>query len=377
VGYLSYDMVRHWEKLPDGNPDDLNLPDAYFCITDTLIVFDHVKHRMILISNAHVHDDPEAAYERAVHQLDRLRQRLRGPQASESAPDDAEEAAPAAPVSPEVRSNFTQPEFEAAVERCKEYIRAGDIFQVVLSQRFERGFTAPPFDLYRALRSVNPSPYMYYLQFGDLRIAGSSPEILVRLKEGEVCIRPIAGTRPRGATPEEDAALEKELLADPKERAEHIMLVDLGRNDVGRVSEYGSVHVDDLMNIERYSHVMHIVSNVRGRLKPGLDAFDVLRAAFPAGTLSGAPKIRAMQIIDEQETRRRGPYGGSVGYISFNGNLDAAITIRTMVIRGNTVYVQAGGGLVADSVPRNEYQETQNKARALLRAVELAEAGLE
>lgn len=377
VGYIAYDMVRHFENLPDANPDDLCLPDAFFCITDTLIVFDHVRHRMILISNAHVRDDPEAAYREAVHKIDLLQERLRAPLPAPSRDAEARGDTPAAPPTDEPASNFRRQDFEDAVRACKEHIAAGDIFQVVLSQRFERDYRGDPFDLYRALRAINPSPYMYYLQLGDLRIAGSSPEILVRLTGEEVCVRPIAGTRPRGDTPEADAVYEKDLLADPKERAEHIMLVDLGRNDVGRVAQYGSVHVDDLMSVERYSHVMHIVSNVTGRLRPGLDAFDVLRAAFPAGTVSGAPKIRAMEIIDEMEPTRRGPYAGCVGYVGFNGNLDTAITIRTMIVRDETVYVQAGAGLVADSVPEREYEETVNKARALLRAVDMAQEGLD
>jgi len=274
-------------------------------------------------------------------------------------------------------SNFTRAEYEARVERAKEYIRAGDAFQIVLSQRFSKPYGGDPFDIYRALRMINPSPYMYYLQFGDLQLAGSSPEILVKMNRGGITLRPIAGTRPRGKTPDEDRALQTELLADPKERAEHIMLVDLGRNDVGRVAAAGSVRVDDLMVIERYSHVMHIVSNVVGRLRPGMDAFDVIAACFPAGTVSGAPKIRAMEIIDELENIRRGPYAGAIGYISFDGNFDACITIRTCLIQNGHVYVQAGGGIVADSVPSSEYQETCNKALALIKAVALAEAGLD
>jgi anthranilate synthase component 1 len=395
VGYLSYDMIRHWERIPNSNPDDLSLPDSYFCLTDTLIAFDHVKHKMVLISNAHVHDDPDKAYREAVHKIDLLQERLRSPlppavSSEDSSSPDADDNRPASIQSTlstpstqsmpseqaPMRSNFKREEFEEAVRRAKEYIFAGDVFQVVLSQRFQRKYQRDPLDLYRALRVINPSPYMYYLQFGDLRIAGSSPEILIRLQGSEVCVRPIAGTRPRGETREEDLRLEKELLADPKERAEHIMLVDLGRNDVGRVCDYGTVKVDDLMVIERYSHVMHIVSNVTGRLRTGLDAFDVLRAGFPAGTVSGAPKIRAMEIIDELENLRRGPYAGTVGYISFDGNLDTAITIRTMVVKGGMVYVQAGAGIVADSVPESEYEETLNKARALLKAVDLAENGM-
>ena len=348
VGYLSYDMIRHWEKLPDNNPDDLCLPDSYFCLTDTLIIFDHVKHKMILVSNAHVYDDPDKAYADAIRKIDLLEERLSG----RDADADEEDLTPAvAGVASELeceaksdvvdvlleggmRSNFARADFEAAVRKAQEYINAGDIFQVVLSQRLQKKYEGDPFDLYRALRVINPSPHMYYLQFGDLRIAGTSPEILIQLEGDKVCVRPIAGTRPRGASKEEDLQLERDLLADPKELAEHIMLLDLGRNDVGRVSEYGTVRVDEFKVIERYSHVMHIVSNVVGQLKPGLDAFDVLRAGFPAGTVSGAPKIRAMEIIDELENRRRGPYAGAVGYISFDGNLDTAITIRTMGRQG-------------------------------------------
>lgn len=373
VGYFSYDMVRNWENLPDNNPDDLQLPDAFLCITDALIAFDHAKNKMILIANAHVHDDPDEAYEKAVHTINLLCERLYTPLplGSNSLSVDIEES-----VDSDVRSNFTREGFEAAVEKCKEYILAGDIFQVVLSQRLERKYKGDPFNLYRALRIINPSPYMYYLQLGDLRIAGSSPEIMIRLEGDEVCVRPIAGTRPRGSDRASDKALEKELLADPKECAEHIMLLDLGRNDIGQVSQYGSVHVEDMMVIERYSHVMHIVSDVKGKLRDGMDTYDVIRAGFPAGTVSGAPKIRAMEIIDEMENVRRGPYAGCIGYIDFNGNSDTAITIRTMLSRGDTVFVQAGAGLVADSVPANEFDETINKASAMLRAVDMAENGL-
>ena len=276
-----------------------------------------------------------------------------------------------------IKSNFTKEAFKKSVRKAKEYIRAGDIIQAVLSQRLETKITVDPFDIYRALRTINPSPYMYYLKCENLKLIGSSPEILVRLEEGMVEVRPIAGTRPRGKTEKEDRALEKELLADPKERAEHIMLVDLGRNDVGRVAEFGTVKVNELMVIERYSHVMHIVSDVTGKLKKDRDSFDILRASFPAGTVTGAPKIRAMEIIDELEPVKRGPYAGAVGYFSFSGNLDTCITIRTIVITGNQAYIQAGAGIVADSVPEREYQETLNKAKALIKAIEKAEKGLE
>jgi anthranilate synthase component 1 len=274
------------------------------------------------------------------------------------------------------QSNFARDEFEAAVEKCKEYIKAGDIFQVVLSQRLQTETTARPFDIYRTLRVVNPSPFMFYLKAGPLALVGSSPEIMVRVEEDRVTIRPLAGTRPRGKSEEEDEALAAELLADPKERAEHIMLVDLGRNDVGRVARYGTIQLSDVMAVERYSHVMHICSNVTGRLQPGKTAFDALRAGLPAGTLSGAPKVRAMEIIDELEPHRRGPYGGAVGYIDFCGNMDTCIALRTMVLKGQTVYLQAGAGIVADSVPAKEYEETLNKAMGLLRALEIAEKQL-
>jgi anthranilate synthase component 1 len=375
VGYMAYDLVRSFERLPDKNPDDMKLPDTNFMIADAVAIFDHVKRRLILLANAHVTGkEPRQAYDAAVHKIELMAERLRGHW------NDGENGCarkPAAGRGDTVTSNFTQPEFEAAVERVKEYIRAGDAFQVVLSQRFSKAYKGDPFDVYRALRAINPSPYMFYLKFGDLQLAGSSPEILVRVNQREVIVRPIAGTRPRGADYARDQALEKELLADPKERAEHIMLVDLGRNDAGRVSTAGTVRVDDLMVIERYSHVMHIVSNVRGQLEPEKDAFDALEACFPAGTVSGAPKIRAMEIIDEVENVRRGPYAGAIGYFSFDGNLDTAITIRTCVLTDGHVYVQAGAGIVQDSVPATEYQETRNKAQAVLRAVELAEQGLD
>ncbi len=372
VGYLSYDMVRFMETLPDKNPDDLNLPDMYFMLTDTFLIFDHVQRKIQIVSNAHIEAgvSPEKAYQEAVDKIDNLVRLLREP--SPALPTPSTESKPL-----EFKSNFNKDDFEKAVEASKEYIKAGDIFQVVLSQRFEAEIHVPPFDIYRALRSINPSPYMYYLKFDDLILAGSSPEILVREEDGLLQLRPIAGTRPRGKTAEEDNLLIADLLADPKECSEHIMLVDLGRNDLGRVSAYGTVKVTDLMVIEKYSHVLHIVSNVEGRLQKGLDAFDVLRASFPAGTVSGAPKIRAMEIIDELEPTRRGPYAGTVGYFSFSGNLDACITLRTLVIKGNTAYFQAGAGIVADSVPANEYQETINKSRAMRRAIEIAHAGLD
>lgn len=371
VGFFAYDVVRFFEDLPDTNPDELDIDDACFLFTDTLLIFDHVRHRIQVLCNAHITGDVDAAYDEALAKIETLTARLRAP---------LELPAPVAAANPpavHVESCWDRAEYEAAVERCREYILAGDAFQIVLSQRFKIAFTAQPFDLYRALRSVNPSPYMYYLDLGQRKIIGTSPEILVTVERGTVRVRPIAGTRPRGKTEEEDRTLETELLADEKERAEHIMLVDLGRNDVGRVSDYGTVNLDELMTIERYSHVMHIVSNVTGKLSDERDVFDVLRACFPAGTVSGAPKVRAMEIIDEQETTRRGFYAGSVGYFSYVGDMDMAITLRTMLVDGQTAYLQAGGGLVADSVPANEYQECLNKARALVTAIEIAEAGLE
>jgi len=370
VGYMAYDTIRDIEAIPDNNPDTLNLPDYWFLLTDQVIAFDHVRHRLLLIVNAHVDGDIGDAYSKAVDRLKVLRGIVTAAGAA-PVPRDGD----AKPI--EVRSNVTQPQFEEMVRAAKEYIAAGDIFQVVLSQRFTVPITCEPFDVYRALRAVNPSPYMFFLDAGGFQIAGSSPEILVRCANSEVIVRPIAGTRPRGATPEQDKALELDLLADAKERAEHVMLVDLGRNDVGRVSEFSTVRVTDFMFIERYSHVMHIVSNVTGKIRDDMDAFDALAATFPAGTLSGAPKIRAMEIIDELEPTRRGAYGGSVIYFGFNGAMDSCIILRTAVIKEGKVHVQAGGGIVADSTPEGEYQESVNKAKALIRAIEWAESGLD
>jgi len=367
VGYMAYDAVRYFEELPDKNPDDLGLPDLYFVLTDTILIFDHVRHTIKIVSNAHVTETPERSYEEAVRKIERIAACIKNPLPAKQME--------LRPVSREVpfKSNVTKEKYESMVNKAKEYIQAGDIIQVVPSQRLETEIHSSPFTIYRALRSLNPSPYMFYLQFGDTYLVGSSPEIHVRCDEGMVEVRPIAGTRPRGRDEAEDFALERELLADPKERAEHIMLVDLGRNDIGRVCEYGSVAPKELMMVERYSHVMHIVSDIRGKLKKGKNAFDVMRVSFPAGTVSGAPKIRAMEIIDELEDRRRGPYAGAVGYFSFTGNLDSCITIRTILIKGNTAYIQAGGGVVADSVPEREYEETLNKARGMLRAIAAAE----
>jgi anthranilate synthase component 1 len=371
VGYISYDYVRFLEKLPDANPDPLDLPDMYFMITDTMLIFDHVSNRLKLVSNALVRDSVDEAYNEAARKLDELGQMLRKPLVV------ATERVHSAPDPGRIRSNFTREGFCNAVRTAKEYIRAGDIFQVVLSQRFECDVHASPVNLYRALRCINPSPYMLLVQYPDATLVGSSPEVMTQTKNGLCLVRPIAGTRPRGDTPAQDAALEKELLSDEKELAEHVMLVDLGRNDVGRVSRAGSVRPSRWLTVERYSHVMHIVSEVEGRLKDGEDAYSALRATFPAGTVSGAPKIRAMEIIDELEPVRRGPYAGACGYIGFSGNMDTCIVIRTMVIKNGVAYLQAGAGIVYDSDPDREYEETVNKAKALFKAVELAERGLE
>ncbi|HRN68887.1 MAG TPA: anthranilate synthase component I [Promineifilum sp.] len=376
VGYLGYDVVRSFEKLPDTAAPTLDVPDAMFLLADTLVVFDHARHRLILLANASIegdNPDVEAAYFDALRRIDRLAEKLLRP-------------LPAVPTrrwgathgnGQEIGVNMTRERYEEIVREAKEYIAAGDIFQVVLSQRFSRRTSAHPFAVYRALRMLNPSPYMFYFNFAplDLQVIGASPEMHVRLEDGTATVRPIAGTRRRGANPAEDAALATELLADPKERAEHVMLVDLGRNDIGRVSQYGSVHVRDLMTVERYSHVMHIVSQVEGRIRPELDAYDLMRATFPAGTVSGAPKVRAMEIIEALEGQRRGLYAGAAGYFSYDGSMDTCIAIRTMVMQGDSVSVQSGAGIVADSDPAAEYQECVNKAGALLVAVARAEAG--
>lgn len=372
VGYLAYDLVRSFEKLPSTNPDDLNIPDSFLMIADSVVAFDHVRRRILIIHNAHVNGSAEEAYQEAVHKIGVLAERLHARVASHNGFQTVDSPAPCSPA-----SNITREEYMGAVEAAREYIRAGDVFQVVLSQRFCRKFTGDPFDVYRALRAINPSPYMFYLKYGDLKLAASSPEVLVTVVDREVRLRPIAGTRPRGKDKQEDAALERELLSDPKERAEHIMLVDLGRNDCGRVSKLGSVKVDDLMTTERYSHVMHIVSNVTGRLRDDCDSFGAVQATLPAGTLSGAPKIRAMEIIEELEKVRRGPYGGACGYFGFNGNADFCITIRTVLLKDDLAYVQAGAGIVADSQPQAEFTETLNKAKAMLAAIDMAEGGLD
>ena len=370
VGYFAYDCVRYIEtRLNKFNKEDpLNCPDILLMVSEQLIVFDNLSGKLYLI----VHANPEQsdAYEIAQQQLDALAQKLA------VAIKDMPNGNTRHVEEKDFVSGFTQENFQQGVDRIKDYIVEGDAMQVVLSQRLSIPFNAPPLDLYRALRCLNPSPYMFYLNLKDFHIVGSSPEILVRLEDNEVTVRPIAGTRPRGADAEEDLALEEELLSDPKELAEHLMLIDLGRNDTGRVAETGSVKVTDKMIVERYSHVMHIVSNVVGTLKSGLTAIDVFRATFPAGTVSGAPKIRAMEIIDELEPVKRGVYAGAVGYLSWNGNMDTAIAIRTAVIKGDILHIQAGAGIVADSVPENEWKETMNKGRAIFRAVTMAEKGL-
>ena len=370
VGYIGYDMVRFFEDLPDDTVDDLDVPDCFFVFTDVILVFDHVKHRIKVVCNPEVGSDPGTTYDLACEKINEMVDRLRQP-----LPVGASKVGTGEALRPV--SNMTKKQYEAMVEAAKEYIKAGDVIQIVPSQRLSVPLRADPFDVYRALRSVNPSPYMYYLNYDDMKLIGTSPEILVTEDRGVVTTRPIAGTRPRGKNDEEDKALETELLADEKERAEHIMLVDLGRNDLGRVSKYGTVEVDQLMAVERYSHVMHIVSNVRGQLAEGKDQFDVLRATFPAGTVSGAPKIRAMEIIEQLEPTRRGTYAGAIGYFSFSGNMDTCITIRTILVKDGVAYMQAGGGVVADSVPESEYQESMNKAGALIRAIEMAHAGLD
>ncbi len=374
VGFMGYDVVGFFEELPAREKPGLGIPDVFFMITDTLLVFDNITHMIKVVSNAHVKGrSAEAAYKEATAKINALVRKLKTGGRGQGSRVRKKSKAGEHPLT----SNFTKPRYEQAVLKAKEYIKAGDIFQVVPSQRFETKINVEPYEIYRALRLINPSPYMYFLRCGDTTVVGASPEVMVRLEGNRIDLRPIAGTRRRGSTEEEDRALAEELLADPKERAEHIMLVDLGRNDVGRVSEAGSVNVSELMVIERYSHVMHIVSNVRGRLSKDRDAYDVIRACFPAGTVSGAPKIRAMEIIDELEPTRRGPYAGTVGYFGFSGNMDTCITIRTLVIRGGVAYIQAGGGVVADSDPAAEYQETVNKAKAMMRAVEMAEKGLD
>jgi len=380
VGYISYDMVRFFEKLPDKNPDDLNLPDSIFLLTDTLLIFDHIEHSIKIVSNVVIKDNPDYAYQTACLKIEFLVKRLKEPLKANSRASSTTTSSgrvySANSSKEKFKSNLTKNEFERIVKKAKEYIKKGDIIQTVLSQRIETKIDANPFDVYRALRIVNPSPYMYYLKMGNLKVIGSSPEVFLRVEDGIATVRPIAGTRPRGIDEKEDRKLETQLLSDEKERAEHVMLVDLGRNDIGRVCEYGSVRLSESMSIEKYSHVMHIVSEVTGKLRKGKDGFDCVRACFPAGTVSGAPKIRAMEVIDELEPLKRGLYAGAVGYFSFSGNVDTCITIRTILMNKASAYIQAGAGIVADSRPENEYRETLNKARALLKAIEMAQVGL-
>jgi anthranilate synthase component 1 len=374
VGYAAYDAVRYTEHLPHVPPDDRGLPDLSFSFFDRMVLFDHIRKTVLVVAQAHLTPsvNPRTAYDLACSRVDDLVERLIVPGPGLELRDiDAE-----GPVRLTPRSNFTREAYEQVVRHCQEYIKAGDIFQVVPSQRFVLETSAPPFDIYRVLRVVNPSPFLFYLTFDTFSLIGSSPEILVRVEEGLVTIRPLAGTRRRGKDDAEDQALATEMLADPKERAEHIMLVDLGRNDIGRVADYNTVQLSDVMKVERYSHVMHITSNVTGRLRSDKTAFDALRAGLPAGTVSGAPKVRAMEIIDEVEPTKRGPYGGAVGYIDFTGNMDTCIALRTLVIQGKLAYIQAGGGVVYDSNPEAEYEETVNKARGLLKAIEIAETQL-
>jgi anthranilate synthase component 1 len=369
IGYAGYDVVRYVENLPKAPEDDRNLPDLSFAFYDQMVVFDNVSKALFVIAMARLDKakgDARAAYDDACWRVDKLVERL-------SQPTNLPPADIATTGAPQIawKSNLAQREYEDAVRKCVEYIKAGDIFQVVLSQRLALDLGCDPFEVYRTLRVVNPSPFMFFLRTPEVTLVGSSPEIMCRVVDRQVTVRPLAGTRPRGASDDEDRRLAEELLADPKERAEHVMLVDLGRNDVGRVAQFGSVRLSDVMVIERYSHVMHITSNVTGTLRDDLDAFDALKACLPAGTVSGAPKVRAMQIIDELEPHRRGPYAGAVGYIDYAGNMDTCIALRTLVVQGDKAYVQVGAGIVADSVPASEYQETLNKARGLLKAIEI------
>jgi anthranilate synthase component I len=403
IGYAGYDVVRYSEKLPNAPPDDRQLPDLSFAFYDRMVVFDNITKTIVVVAMARVDTgDLRAAYDDACRRVDKLVEKLSSPSADLPPVD----ISPIGDSKIAYQSNFTQAAFQQAVEKCVEYIRAGDIFQVVISQRLELAIKSQPFEIYRTLRVVNPSPFMFYLRTPSVTLVGSSPEVMVRVVDGKVTVRPLAGTRRRGGNEDEDRKLAEELLADPKERAEHVMLVDLGRNDVGRVARYGSVELTDVMTIERYSHVMHITSNVTGRLADGKDAFDALRACLPAGTVSGAPKVRAMQIIDELEPHRRGPYAGAIGYVDYSGNMDTCIALRTIVIpetsaqrprippqsppkppvlpgdrpaataptcSTKTAYLQAGAGIVADSQPEAEWNETLNKARGLLKAIEITE----
>jgi len=371
VGYVSYDAVRWVEAIPQTGEDDLKVDDAMMMFFSTILAFDHARQQILIISNAFIDESApqlEAKYQKAVAEIEALEALL-------NQPVTLPPFGKAAEGSGRVQSNFSKADYLAAVDKAKEHIKAGDIFQAVLSQRFTAEVTCDPFNIYRALRIVNPSPYMFFLKLGEAFVIGSSPEMLVRIVNGKAYYRPIAGTRPRGANEDEDALLAEELKADEKEKAEHIMLVDLGRNDLGRVCEFGSVEVLDLMLIEKYSHVMHLVSSLRGDLRKDLDRFDALMACFPAGTVTGAPKVRAMEIIDALEPTRRGVYAGAILYLDFSGNLDSCIAIRTLLVKDGKAFIQAGGGIVADSVPEKEFQETINKSRALVKAVEMAERG--
>jgi len=369
IGYFAYDMVRLVERIPDSGRDDVGVDDCVMMFYLSLVAFDHVQHRVSIIRNVFTEGPGSLRrkYDAALGEIRRIRRLLEGPLPRRP------RAQRAKPV--RLESNMTRQEFLRAVEKAKEYILAGDAFQIVVSQRFSAKSHADPFEIYRALRVINPSPYLYFLKLDDVSVVGSSPEMLVKVEGRNAFYKPLAGTRPRGQTEEEDRELERELEADPKERAEHIMLVDLGRNDLGRVCEYGSVKVDRLMFVERFSHVMHLVSSLSGRLRREVDCFDTLMACFPAGTLSGAPKVRAMEIIDELEPTRRGIYAGAILYLDFSGNVDSCIGLRTLVAKGGRVYIQAGAGIVADSVPEREYEETRAKARALVKALEIAQAG--
>ena len=368
VGYFGYDLIRYIEDLPEETVDDLNLPDCHFILTRLVLIFDHVKHKVKIVVNTEPGSDPLEAYRRATVRINEIKQLI-------SEPSRHLNTVSKVAANRKLVSNMTKDEFMQKVEKAKEYIKAGDIFQVVLSQRLTMPLQGDPFDIYRNLRTVNPAPYLYYLNFGGTVIIGSSPEMLVRVEDGVVETCPIAGTRPRGRTTVEDVALGKELLADEKEKAEHLMLVDLGRNDLGRVCDYGTINVNGFMEVERYSHVIHIVSNVSGQLQQGKSVHDALQACFPAGTVSGAPKVRAMEIIEELEPTRRGIYAGAIGYFGFTGNMDTCITIRTILVHGGKTYVQAGAGIVADSDPEREYDETINKAKALLETLMLKEVG--
>jgi anthranilate synthase component 1 len=371
VGYLGYDMVRFIEDLPDTSKDTLKLPDSTLMLTDTILIFDHVNRTLKVISNAHIEaKNTKKAYDLALKKIESIIKDLNKPHPEFKKPKTSSKIKR---TQQPFNSNFSQKDFQKAVKKAKEYIKGGDIIQAVLSQRFKTKIKTDPFNIYRTLRYINPSPYMYYLKFKDVKLIGSSPEIMVRLEDRKVEVRPIAGTRPRGKTPAEDERLTKDLLKDPKEIAEHIMLVDLGRNDIGRVCNFGSVAVPELMTIEKYSHVSHMVSDCIGKLKKNRDMFDVIKGTFPAGTVSGAPKVRSMEIIEELEKEKRGPYAGSVAYFSFSGNLDSCITIRTIVVKGKNAYIQAGAGIVADSNPKKEYIETLNKSKGMQKAIDLAE----